>query len=165
MNRPPNTVHQHPGQQCPNCELMCVRRVLTDSWSTPSVYTACARAILSFPWTKTEKYSLRKTSLRTQVSVDGLTVFSWKVVKQRPLESGGVRDTHQSAWALISDSPQYPDPAKLFILFPYFSKYQGVFWAAGDMRVHPKSERTKTWGCHEEGCGEWRTGRWGNRGM
>ena len=31
------------------------------------------------------------------------------------------------------------------------------------MRVHPKPKRAKTSGCHEEGCGEWRTGRWGNR--
>ena len=62
------------------CVQVCVRSSLTDSWKTPSIYTACARPILSFPRSKTEKYSLRKASPRTQVSVDLLTIFSLKVV-------------------------------------------------------------------------------------
>ena len=78
--RPPNSVYQHPGQECPKCEWGCVRRGLTDSWITPRGYTACARPILSFPWSKTEKYSLRKTSPRTQVSVDVLSWFSLKPI-------------------------------------------------------------------------------------
>ena len=35
--RPPNTVHQHPGQECPKCEWGCVRSGLTHSWITPSI--------------------------------------------------------------------------------------------------------------------------------
>ena len=87
--RPPNTVHQHPGQEYPKCDLVFARSSLTDSWTTPSIYTACARPVLSFPRSKTEKYSLRKTSPRIQVSLDVLTMFSWKVVLQWPLESWG----------------------------------------------------------------------------
>ena len=41
---------------------------LIDSWGRPSIYTAEARPIQSFSWSKPEKYSLRKTSPRTQVS-------------------------------------------------------------------------------------------------
>ena len=57
--RPQNTVHQHPGQEYPKCDLMFAQLGLTDSWTTPSIYSACARPILPFPWSKTEKYSLR----------------------------------------------------------------------------------------------------------
>ena len=78
--RPPNTVHQHPGQEYPKCDLVFARSGLTDSWTTPSIYSACARPILSFPRSKTEKYSLRKMSPSIQVSLDVLTVFSLKVV-------------------------------------------------------------------------------------
>ena len=78
--RPPNTVHQHPGQEYPKCDLLFARSSLTDSWTTPNIYTACARPILSFPRSKTEKYSLWKTSPSIQVSVDVLTVFPLKVV-------------------------------------------------------------------------------------
>jgi len=87
--RPPNTVHQHPGQECPKCEWVCVRSGLTDSWTTPSIHTACARPILSFLRSKTEKYSLRKTSPRIHISVDELCWCPLKAVKQRPLESWG----------------------------------------------------------------------------
>ena len=78
--RPPNTVHQHPGQEYPKCDLVFARSGLTDSWTTPRNYTAGARPILSFPQSKTEKYSLRKMSPRIQVSLDVLTAFSLKVV-------------------------------------------------------------------------------------
>ena len=78
--RPPNTVHQHPGQEYPKCDLVFVWSGLTDTWTTPSIYTARARPILSFPRSMTEKYSLRKTSPRIQVSVDELTLFCSKVV-------------------------------------------------------------------------------------
>ena len=44
------------------------------------IYTACARPILSFPRSKTEKYSLRKTSPSIQFSLDVLTVSSLKVL-------------------------------------------------------------------------------------
>ena len=74
--RTTNTVHKHPGQEYPKCDLVFAWSGLTDSWTTPSIYTACARPILSFPWSKTDKYSLRKMSSRTQVSTDWLTVFS-----------------------------------------------------------------------------------------
>ena len=154
-----------PEQKYPKCEWVCVRSDLTDSWTTPSNYTAGARPILSFLRSKTEKYSLRKMSPRIQVSVDGLTLFSWKVIWQWPHHPGGVRDTHQSAWALTCDASQYPDPAQIFVLFPSFGKNQGVFSAAGDKRVHWKPKRAKIWGYHEEGHDEWRTGSWGNRGM
>ena len=87
--RPTNTVHQHPGQEYPNCDLMFAQGTLTDSWTTPSIYTSCARPILSFPPSNTEKYSLRKMSPRIQVSLDVLTVFSLKVVKQWLLECWG----------------------------------------------------------------------------
>ena len=78
--RPPNTVHQHPGQENPKCDLVFAWSGLTDSWTTPSIYTACARPILSFPQSKTEKYCLRKMSPRIQVSLDALTLFFLKVV-------------------------------------------------------------------------------------
>ena len=78
--RPTNTVHQHPGQEYPKCDLMFAQSTLTDSWTTPSIYTAHARPILSFPQSKTEKYSLRNTSHRIQFSVDVLTVFSLKEI-------------------------------------------------------------------------------------
>ena len=100
--RPPNTVYQHPGQQYPKCEWVCVRSGLTDNWTTSSIYNARARPILSFPRSKTEKYSLWKTSPRIQFSVDELTLFSSKVVQQWPLESWGHRDTHQ-----VSMSPYW----------------------------------------------------------
>ena len=48
--------------------------------SLQAFYTACARPILSFPLSKTEKYILRKMSPRIQVAVDALAVFSLKVV-------------------------------------------------------------------------------------
>ena len=75
--RPPNTVHQHLGQKC---EWVFVRGGRTDSCATPSMYTACAGPILSFPGSKTEKCSLRKISPRIQVSEDVFTVFSLNVV-------------------------------------------------------------------------------------
>ena len=78
--RPRNTVHQHPGQEHPKCEWLFARNGLNDSWTTPSIYTAGARPILSFPLSKTEKYSLKKTLPRIQVSLDALTVFSLKVI-------------------------------------------------------------------------------------
>ena len=78
--RPQNTVHQHPEKECPKYEWVCVRSGLTDSWITPRGYTACARRILSFPRSKTEKYSLRKMSPRTQVSIDVLSWFSLKLI-------------------------------------------------------------------------------------
>ena len=87
--RPPNTVHQHPGQECPKCEWVCVGSSLTDFWITPWVYTACARPTLSFPRSKTEKYTLRKTSPRAQVSVDVFTRLPWKPIKQSLLDSWG----------------------------------------------------------------------------
>ena len=77
--RTPNTLHHHPGQECPKCEWVYVRSGLTDSWSTSSIYTDSARPILSFLRSKTKKYSLRKTSPRNQVSVDLLTIFSLKM--------------------------------------------------------------------------------------
>ena len=80
MCRPPNTVHWHLGQEYPKCDLVFAWSGLTDSWTTPSTYTACARPIRSFPWSKTEKYSLRKMSPRIQVSLDALTLFFLKVV-------------------------------------------------------------------------------------
>ena len=58
--RTTNTVHQHPGQEYSKCDLVFAQSGLTDSWTTPSTYTACARPILSFPRLKTEKYSLSK---------------------------------------------------------------------------------------------------------
>ena len=149
---PPNTVHQHPGRECPKCEWVFAQSSLTDFWATLTIYTACARPILSFPWSWTEKYCLRKTSPRIQVSVDILTVSSFKVVEQWPLESWGIRNTHQSPWALTCNSRQYSDPAQFLVLFPSFGNYQGVLWAAGDVRVHPKPKRDKTRGCHEERC-------------
>ena len=78
--RPPNTVHQHPGKEYPKWDLVFARRDLIDSWATPSIYTACARPILSFPRSKTEKYSLRKTSPSIQNSVVGLNGISLKVL-------------------------------------------------------------------------------------
>ena len=78
--RPPNTVHQHPGQENPKCDLVFAKSGLTDPWTTPRNYTACARPILSFPQSKTEKYCLRKMSPRIQVSLDALTLFFLKVV-------------------------------------------------------------------------------------
>ena len=77
--RPWNTIHQHPGKEHPKCEWLFAQNGLNNSWTTPSIYTAGARPILSFPWSKTEKYSLRKTSPRIQVSLDTPTVFSLKV--------------------------------------------------------------------------------------
>ena len=77
--RPPNTVHQHPGKECSKDEWVYVRRGLSDSWTTLSIYTARARPILSFPRSKTEKYSLRKMSPRIQVSIGGLTAISSKM--------------------------------------------------------------------------------------
>ena len=47
---PPNIVHHHPGHECPKWEWVFAQSGLTDSWATPSIYTACARPILSFPW-------------------------------------------------------------------------------------------------------------------
>ena len=78
--RPTNTVHKHPEQEYPTCDLMFAWSALTDSWTTPSIYTACARPILSLPPSKTEKYSLSKMSNRIQFSLDVLTVFSLNVV-------------------------------------------------------------------------------------
>ena len=52
--RPPNTVHQHIGQEYPKCDLVFAWSGLTDSSITPSIYTAYARPILSFPGSKTE---------------------------------------------------------------------------------------------------------------
>ena len=153
MYTPPNTVHQHPGQECPKCEWVFAQSSLTDTWTTPSIYTACARPILSFPRSYTEKYSLRKTAPRIQFSVDVLTVFSLKVVKQWPLESWGSQRHTPVSLSSYLGLLQYPDPAQFFILFPSFGKYHGVFSAAGDIRVHPKPKRAKTWGCREEGCG------------
>ena len=53
--RPTNTVRKHPGQEYPKCDLMFAWSTLTDSWTTSWIYTACARPILSFPPSKTEK--------------------------------------------------------------------------------------------------------------
>ena len=78
--RPPNTVHQHPGQENPKCDLVFAWSGLTDSWTTPSIYTACARPILSFPRSKTKKYTLRKMSPSIQVFLDILTMLTSKVV-------------------------------------------------------------------------------------
>ena len=35
--------------------------------------------------------------------------------------------------------------------FPFLVKYQVIFSAAGDVRVHPKMKRAETCGCHIEG--------------
>lgn len=80
VSRPPNTVHRHPGQEYPKCDLVFAQSGLTDSWTIPSIYTTYARTILSFPLSKTEKNSLKKTSPRIQVSLDVLTLLSWKLV-------------------------------------------------------------------------------------
>ena len=152
--RPQNTVHQHPGQAYPKCDLMFAQSGLTDSWTTPSIYTACARPILSFPQSKTE------IQPQKDVTQDpGLSRCPHSV----PYKGGiamasrilGEADTHQSAWALTCDSHKYPDPAQFLVLFPSFGKCQGIFSLAGDMRVHPQPKRAKTWSCHEEGCGGW----------
>ena len=76
--RPPNTVHQHPGQENPKCDLVFAKSGLTDPWTTPRNYTACARPILSFPQSKIEKYWLRKMSPRIQFSLDVLTCVLFK---------------------------------------------------------------------------------------
>ena len=118
---------------------MCFRNSLTDSWTTPSIYTASARPILSFPRSKTEKYTLWKTSPRIQVSVDELTLFSRKAVKQWPLKSWGSQRHTPVSMGPYQWLPPISRPSKI-ILFPIFSKYQGVFSAAWDVRVHPKPE-------------------------
>jgi len=54
---------------------------LIDSWGRSSIYTAGARPILSFSWSKTEKFSLRKISPRTQVSSSSMrSVFTWNLL-------------------------------------------------------------------------------------
>jgi len=152
--RPPNTVHQHSEQEYPKCDLLFARSRLTGSWTTPGIYTACARPILSFPQSKTE------IQPQEDVTQDpGLSRCPHSV----PYKGGiavasrilGEADTHQSAWALICDSHKYTDPAQLLVLFPSFGKCQGIFSLAGDMRVHPQPKRAKTWICHEVGCGGW----------
>ena len=152
--RPPNTVHQHSGQEYPKCDLVFPWSGLTGSWTTPSIYTACARPILSFPQSKTE--------IQPQEDVTQDQGLS-RCLHSVPYKGGiamasrilGEADTHQSAWALTCDSHKYPDPAQFLVLFPSFGKCQGIFSLAGDMRVHPQPKKAKTWSCHEEGCGGW----------
>ena len=78
--RTTNTVHKHPGQEYPKCDLVFAWSSLTYSWTIPRIYTAYASSILSFSRSKTEKYSLRKTSPSIQFSLDVLTVSSLKVL-------------------------------------------------------------------------------------
>ena len=143
MYRPPNTVHQHPGQEYPKCDLVFAWSGLTDSSITPSIYTAYARPILSFPRSKTEIQPQEDVTQDPGLSRCPHCVLfkGGKAVASRML---GEADIHQKALTLTCNSHKYPDPAQFLILFPSFGKYQGVFSAAGDMRVYPKPDRSKT---------------------
>ena len=56
------------GPECPRCEWVCVWSGPDWLLKQPSIYTAGARPTLLFFRLKIEKYNLRKTSPRTQVS-------------------------------------------------------------------------------------------------
>ena len=54
--------------------------------------------------------------------------------------------------------PQYPDLAYFLVLFPSFGKYQVIFSAAGDMRVHPNQKGPRHVVVIWQECGEGRIG-------
>ena len=140
MCRPPNTVHQHPGQECPKCEWVFAQSSLTDTWTTPSIYTACARPILSFPRSYTEKYSLRKTAPRIQFSVDVLTVFSLKVVKQWPLESWGSQRHTPFSMSPYRRVPPISKPSTILCFISHFWYVSRDFLSS---RGYESSSKTK----------------------
>ena len=69
------------------------------------------------------------------------------IFQARGLEWGAIAFSE----ALTCSCPQYPDSAYFLVLFPSFGKYQVVFSAAADVRVHPKMKKAKICGCHMAG--------------
>ena len=69
------------------------------------------------------------------------------IFQARGLEWGAIAFSE----ALTCSCPQHPHSAYFLVLFPSFGKYQVVFSAAADVRVHPKMKKAKICGCHMAG--------------
>ena len=69
------------------------------------------------------------------------------IFQARGLEWGAIA----FSGALSCSCSQYPDSAHFLVLFPSFGKYQVVFSAAADVRIHSKMKKAKICGCHMAG--------------
>ena len=123
------------------------------AWVIPvavQIYAAGVRPILFLLWSKTEKYALRKTSPRIQVSKG--TMFSvppWKLLKQRLLEIWG-----RQKYIPVSLSPYLPSP--LISRADSFSIFSLLWEESSGSQNSCRSRgtgtrRAKTCGCHDEG--------------
>ena len=127
MCRTPNTIYQHPGQQCTKCEWVCVRSILTDNWTTSSIYLHClcqANPVIS---------SIKDREIHPQEDITqdpGLCRWTHSVLFKGGIAAAprilGKSETHTSQHEpLLVTSPNIQTQHNSFLYFPLLISIKG----------------------------------------